>query len=102
MGALFVSPRMRGVEKSAPPMGAQMEMHADEQVLHRGDVPEQPDILIGAADADGGDPVGRQPVDALAAKPDLAGGDLQILHDAVEDGGLAGTVRADDAVDRAL
>ena len=49
-----------------------MQMHADQQVLDRGDVPEQPDVLIGAADAGGGDAIGRQPVDALAGEPDFA------------------------------
>ena len=79
-----------------------MEMHADQQVLHRRDVPKQPDVLIGAADPGGGDAIGREAVDALAAKPDLPGGNLQVLHDAVEDRRLAGAVRADDAVDGAL
>ena len=35
---------------------------------------KQPDVLIGAADAGRGDPIGRQPVHPLAAKPDPPAG----------------------------
>ena len=79
-----------------------MQMHPDQQVLQRGDVAEQPDVLIGAADPGGGDAVRRQAVDPLAGEPDLAGRRPQVLRDAVEHRRLAGAVRADDAVDAVL
>ncbi len=63
----LVASGVRRVEERPPPMRAQMQMHADQQVLDRGDVAEQPDVLIGAADARGGDAIGRQPVDPFAA-----------------------------------
>ena len=46
-----------------------------------------------------GHPVGRDAVDALAGEPDLAAIRRVEFHDAVEDGGLAGAIGADDAVD---
>ena len=73
---------------------------SDEDVLQDGHVGEEPDVLEGAGDAGRGDleGLGRQDV-ALVA--DLAlGGDVE-AGEAVEEGGLAGAVGADEADDLA-
>ena len=54
------------LQHRAPPGGAQMQMHPHQQVLERGDVAEQADVLIGAADPRCRDAIRRQSVDALA------------------------------------
>src|SRR6202043_2872424 len=56
----------------------------------------------GAADADFGDPVRRARQDALALHQDVAGARLVEPGEAVEQRGLAGAVRADQAEDLAL
>ena len=98
MGSLLVPPRVRRVQQRPPPMRAEMQMHADQQVLHRGDVTEQPDVLIGATDPESRDAIGRQPIDTFAGKPNLTAGNLQVLHDAIENRRLSRAVRADHAV----
>src|ERR1700722_12911811 len=102
MRQLLVPPGMWRVEQSPPPMGAEVKVHTDQQIFHRGDIAKQSDVLVGAADSGCRDAIGRQSIHTLAAKPNLAGGYLQILHDTIEDGRLAGAVRTDDAVYGAL
>ena len=79
-----------------------MNVHADQDILQRRQIAKQADGLIGAIDARGGHPVRREPVDALAGEPDLPVVRRVELHDAVEHRGLAGAVRADDRMDRAV
>ena len=95
----FIGPRCPGVEHGAVPCRFVMDVHADQDVLDRGQVPKQADILIGAIDTGFRDPVGCHAVDALAGEPDGAFLGSVELHDTVEDGRLAGAVRPDDAVD---
>src|SRR5258706_10169884 len=102
MGPLFIASGMRGVEQCTPPMRVEVKMHANQQVLERRNVAKQPDVLIRAADAGSSDTVRREAVHALAPKPDLASGNRQILHYAIEEGRLSRAVWADDAMDGPL
>src|SRR3990172_3513032 len=77
-------------------------MLAHQDVFQRGQVGEQPDVLIGAGDAQLGDPVGGEPFQMVAVEEDLAGLRLVETGDTVEEGRLARAVRADDAVDGAF
>src|SRR5262249_9672386 len=71
-------------------------------VLPHGELPEEPDVLEGAADAEAGPGVGRQPRDPAPAEDDLTrAGGIQAA-DGVEDGRLAGAVGTDDREDRAV
>ena len=79
-----------------------MEMQSHQDVLDGREVPEQADVLIGAVDAGGGDPIRRDAVDTMAGEPDLTVIGRIEFHDAVEDRGLAGPIRTDDRVDRAF
>ena len=63
---------------------------------------KQSDVLEGAADADFGDPVRRPLQDALAFHQDVAGARLVEPAQAIEQRGLAGAVRPDQAEDLAL
>src|SRR3546814_15055862 len=63
---------------------------------------ERLDDLEGATDAGMADAVGPEPVDAAAGEADAAFIGAKDAGDHVEAGGLAGTVRADQADDAAL
>ena len=77
-------------------------MGADPDVVEHREIGEQGDVLEGAADADFGDPVRRPLQDALAFHQDVAGARLVEPAQAVEQRGLAGAVRPDQAEDLAL
>ena len=77
-------------------------MGADPDVVEHRKIGEQSDVLEGAADADFGDPVRRPRQDALALHQDVAGARLVEPAQAVEERGLAGAVRPDQAEDLAL
>ena len=68
----------------------------EQQVVDHRHLREQLDVLERAGDAEGGNPVGPDPFDALAAPADVA--DLRDVHlaDGVEDRRLAGAVGPDD------
>ena len=66
--------------------------------MHR-QIGKQRDVLEGAADADLGDPVRRARQDARAFHQDVAGRRLIEPGEAVEQRGLAGAVRSDQAED---
>ena len=74
-------------------------MGADADVVHHREVRKQRDVLEGAADADLGDPVRRPRQDARAFHQDVAGRRLIEPGEAVEERGLAGAVRSDQAED---
>src|SRR4029450_8157087 len=73
-----------------------------EDVLERGHVLEQPDVLERPADPPLGDRVRRLAGDLVAVEDDHAPGRLVDAGDHVEERRLAGAVRADQADDRAL
>src|SRR3954469_19604361 len=79
--------------------GAGAHVAADHNVLQRRQVREQANVLEGSRDASGGDAVGREAGDVACAEREAAvvGG----VHPSgeVEQGGLAGTVRANQAED---
>ena len=76
-------------------------MRPDQHVLHQRHVGEEPQILEGAGDAALDDHVGRETGHILAGEPHLAAIGLDEAGDQVEEGGLAGAVRPDNADDRA-
>ena len=72
---------------------------ADQDVLHRRHVREQPDVLVRPGDAEVRDLVAAELVDRLAVELDLALVDVVEPGDAVEERRLPGAVRSDDADD---
>ena len=79
-----------------------MDVATYEEVLEHGLVLEELGVLEGAGDTALGHPVHRQPRDVLPGEGHGARVDIVETADEVEDGGLAGAVRADDAEDLAL
>ena len=77
-------------------------MGADANVVEHRQIGKQRDVLEGAADADLGDPVRRTRQDARAFHQDIAGARLIESGEAVEQRGLAGAVRSDQAEDCTL
>ena len=75
-------------------------MASDEDVLQHGHVGEEPDVLEGAGDACLGDQVGLGRQDGALVADRALGGDVQ-PGEAVEEGGLAGAVGADESDDLA-
>ena len=75
---------------------------AHHHVLERRQAAERLHQLEGAGDAGGADRIGPQPRDVAAAESDAAGFRAKRAGDQVEDGGLAGAVRADECDDAAL
>src|SRR4051812_740642 len=73
------------------------EVTRDPDVLQRGQVPEEADVLKRARDPLAGDRVRRPSRDRVAREPDVTAGRRVDAGDQVEDGGLAGPVRADQA-----
>ena len=76
-------------------------MHADEHVLHRGHLREEPDVLEGATDAELDDRVRRLADHLDAVEHDRPGGRHVDPGDLVEERRLAGAVRADQRHDGA-
>ena len=81
---------------------AQAHVHADEDVLERGHVLEEPDVLERAADAPLRERVRRFSRHLGAIEDDAAGGRLVDAREHVEERRLAGSVRPDKADDRTL
>ena len=79
--------------------GAQMGVAAGQDVLDHGAVLEQRQVLKGAADAERGEPRGRDGREIVAVEHDAAAARPQHAGDHVEQRGLAGAVRADHAAD---
>ena len=79
-----------------------VQKRADDDIVLDRQRRERPHDLEGAADAAPADAIGRKPVDALAGERDAAA--VRCVHagDHVEQGRLAGAVRADDGVDAAF
>src|SRR2546421_43587 len=75
---------------------------ADHDVLEGGHVLEQPDVLEGARDPEPRDAVRGAARDVGACEEDASGRRLVQPGDDVEEGRLAGAVRADEADDRSL
>src|SRR3546814_5862300 len=72
---------------------------ADQHIVEHRELGEQRQVLEGAAEAGAADAVGRALQDRPAIDPDGAGVDLVDPADAVEQCGLAGPVRSDEAGD---
>ena len=98
---LVLLDRLRA-EHCADPRRMEMVVLADQDVLHRGHVREQPDVLVCPGHAQVGDLVAAELVDRLAVELDLARCDGVEPGDAVEERRLPGAVRSDDADDGAL
>ena len=77
-------------------------MGADPDVVEHGEIGKQSDVLEGAADPDFGDPVRRPVQDTGAVHQNIAGARLVEAAEAIEQCGLAGAVRSDQAEDLAL
>ena len=77
-------------------------MGADPDIVQHRKIGKQCDVLEGASDADFGDPVRRALQDAPALHQNVAGARLVEPAQAIEEGGLAGAVRPDQAEDLAL
>ena len=91
----------RRAEDRADQPRVRAHVAADHHVLQRRHLGEQPDVLEGARDARLGHLVHRAGLVGLAAELEAAAvGDVQAGDD-VEEGGLAGAVGADQAVDLA-
>ncbi|MNI30652.1 hypothetical protein D3C73_845050 [compost metagenome] len=85
----------RGLEQAGQEVGVQVTVLGDQEVLDRGHVLEQPHVLEGTHHALEGDLVAGQAFDRLAVQQDAAAARLVEAGQAVEHGGLAGAVRAD-------
>src|SRR5438876_3208370 len=75
-------------------------MVSDHNVLDRGHVLEETDVLKSAGDAESGDLVGWPPRDVGPGEDDPPAGGFVQARDDVEEGRLAGAVRSDEADDR--
>ncbi len=83
-----------------PQAGAHVQVPTEHEVVDRGLGAEQLDVLERAGDPAAGDPVGRPARDDLPVEPDRPRGRPVDPADAVERGGLARPVGADDREDR--
>ena len=77
-------------------------MHPDHHVLPRSHLLEQTDVLEGPSDPPLGDRMRRLAGHVVTCEHDLPAGRLVDAREAVEERGLAGAVRADQADDRPL
>ena len=91
----------RCAEHGADQSGMGAHVAADHHVLERRHVGEQADVLEGAGNARLGDLVHRARLVRLAAELEAAGVGRVEAGQHVEEGGLAGSVGADQAVDLA-
>src|SRR5438552_7642796 len=78
------------------------EVRGHRHVLEYGELSERPRNLELARDPEVADPVGREAGELLRAEADRAGARRERARHAVEEGGLARAVRADEAEDLAL
>ncbi len=82
-------------------IGAQPGVHADQNVVDHGLVLEHRQILEGAGNAEPRQRVCGQPGEIVAVEQNAAGGGAEHRTDQIEQRGLAGAVRADQAADLA-
>lgn len=80
---------------------ARRRVHAGEHGFERAHFGEKAQVLEGAREAERRARGGLEPLDPLAAKPDLAGLRPREAGDEVEQAGLAGAVRTDQRVEGA-
>src|SRR5207245_4711901 len=78
------------------------EVRGHRHVLEDGELPERPRNLERTRDPEVADLVGREAGELLRAEAHRAGGRRERARHAVEEGGLARAVRADEAEDLAL
>ena len=79
-----------------------MPVLGHQQVLHYGHVAEQPDVLKSAHHPHAGNFIVRLALNGLPFEQNLPAGGFVKPADTVENGGFAGTVRADDGDDLVL
>ena len=96
---LLLPPGAGRADDGAHPRGLQVGFAADHDVLDGRHIAEEADILEGARDAALGNLEGLQSVEGLAVEVDFPFVDLVETGDAVEKGGLARAVGADNAHD---
>ena len=95
-------PHHRQAQRIGDEAGAAEMMRADQDVVAHAHAAEQRDVLEGAADAQAGHAVARQVLQRAALEQDVAVGEAIEAADAVEQRGLAGAVRPDQAADLAV
>ncbi len=99
--ARFLGERRAVAEDRAEHAGVRAHVPADHHVLQRRQVLEQADVLERARDAALGDLVRLQPVERLAVEGEVPAVGAVDAGEHVEQRGLAGAVRPDQAVDLA-
>ena len=77
-------------------------MRADQDVVAHAHAAEQRDVLEGAAEAEAGHAMAAKVLERATLEQDVAVGEAVEAADAVEQRGLAGTVRPDQAADLAV
>ena len=97
----FLAAVPRGAQHRAGHRGLVPGVGADDHVLQRRHLPEQPDVLEGAGDAEPGDLVAFGPGQRLAVEEHRARRGPVHAGDGVEAGGLARAVGPDQAEDLA-
>ena len=102
MGFALLAPDHRRAQDAAEDAALQAAVHADEDVLERGHLLEEADVLERPADTALGGVCGGEPAMSLPSKTIAARRRLVDPGDHVEERRLAGAVRADQADDRAL
>ena len=100
-GLALLPPDAGRADDAAEDPSLETAVHADEDVLERRHLLEQPDVLERPPDAALGRRVGRHAGDVLVLEDDRARRRLVDARDHVEERRLAGAVRADQADDRA-
>src|SRR5213079_3734501 len=96
-GPPLLLPHARWAENRAQRAGLKARVLAHEQVLHHAQVVEQADVLEGAGHPARDDRVRRQAPDLPALETNAPGVWWDEAGDEVEERGLAGSVRPDDA-----
>ena len=100
LGVGLLAPDPRRAEDRPEDPARERRVHADEDVLDRGHLLEEPDVLEGAADPELDHSVRRQRGDLRPVEQDRARRRMVDARDLVEERRLAGTVRADERDDR--
>ena len=95
-------PHHRQAQRIGDEAGAPEMMRADQDVVAHAHAAEQRDVLEGAADAEAGHAVAAEALERAALEQDVAVGVAVDAADAVEQRGLAGAVRSDQAADLAI
>ena len=98
-GLLLLPDHLRRASDRAQPGRMQARMHADQDILQRRHVREEPDVLVRSRDPQLGDAVRCHPVQDDAVEHDRAFLGPVEPGDTVEEGRLAGAVGSNHAVD---